>query len=174
MTDDQRLSDPLAAAAALPRGSLVIVRNRDAKARIALGKAMLRLARSRGFSVLIAGDAELAARLGADGVHLAETHIRSAATWRARYPSMLITAAVHSLRAALSTGALPVDAVFLSPVFPTRSHPDADALTAIRANLIARAIDKPVYALGGIDARNARLLARDAFAGIVAIGALAV
>ncbi len=41
--------------------------------------------------------------------------------------------------------------------------------------MLARAIEKPVYALGGIDARNADgLLSRDAFNGIAAIGALAV
>jgi thiamine-phosphate pyrophosphorylase len=71
------------------------------------------------------------------------------------------------------TRLLPVDAVFLSPVFATKSHPDRIALTPLRANLIARKANKPVYALGGIDVRNARLLATDIFAGIAAIGALA-
>ena len=74
----------------------------------------------------------------------------------------------------MRTRLLPVDAIFLSPVFATGSHPDRTGLSPLRANIIARAMDRPVYALGGIDARNAPLLARDAFAGIGAIGALAV
>ena len=69
---------------------------------------------------------------------------------------------------------MPVDAIFLSPVFATRSHPDRTALTALRANTLAHAAGKPVYALGGIDACNARLLSRDAFSGIAAIGALSM
>ncbi len=68
----------------------------------------------------------------------------------------------------------PIDAVILSPVFATQSHPGGKTLTAIRANLIAEAMRKPVYALGGIDAQNARLLSKHAFSGIAAIGALAV
>ena len=64
-----------------------------------------------------------------------------------------------------------LDAVFLSPVFPTRSHPGRGALSAVCANAIARALTLPVYALGGVDARNAALLS--GFVGIAAIGALA-
>jgi len=44
------------------------------------------------------------------------------------------------------------------------------ALGAVRANMIARQVRIPVYALGGIDARNAVRLS--GFAGIAAIGAL--
>ncbi len=65
-----------------------------------------------------------------------------------------------------------LDAVFLSPVFPTGSHPERSALSAMRANAVARALTVPVYALGGIDARKAALLR--GFIGIAAIGALAV
>jgi len=67
---------------------------------------------------------------------------------------------------------MPVDAVFLSPVFATRSHPERTSLTPVRANLAAKQMRKPLYALGGIDARNAALL--HGFAGLAAIGALAV
>jgi thiamine monophosphate synthase len=46
------------------------------------------------------------------------------------------------------------------------------ALTAVRANMIARVACVPVYALGGVEPRNAGLLS--GFAGIAAIGALDV
>ncbi len=94
------------------------------------------------------------------------------AYWRARFPSLLITTSAHSLHALLRAQSMPVDAVFLSPVFATQSHPERTALTPARANLIAKQMRKPLYALGGIDARNAALL--HGFAGIAAIGALAV
>jgi thiamine-phosphate pyrophosphorylase len=100
---------------------------------------------------------------------LPESRLGEAAGWRVRR-RFLITASVHSL-AGLAK-AKSVDAVFLSPVFPTASHPGRAALTAVRANAIARAARLPVYALGGVDACNAGRLS--SFAGIAAIGALDV
>jgi thiamine-phosphate pyrophosphorylase len=173
MTDDERLPDPLTAARALPRGSMVVVRARDTAKREGLGRDMLKVSRSHGFAVLVAADPVLAVRLRADGIHLPETQAHEAAHWRARFPSMMLTTAVHSLAAVMRARTLPVDAIFLSPIFATKSHPGGAALTALRASIIARASGKPVYALGGINGRNASLLACDAFSGIAAIGALA-
>ncbi len=173
MTDDGRLPDPLAAARALPRGSAVVVRMRDTHKRERLTRDLLKLARKQGFAVLVAADPLMAANLGADGIHLPEVRAKESTYWRARFPAMMLTTSAHSERAIMLAGMLPVDAIFLSPVFATKSHPGGRALTALRANIIARASGKSVYALGGIDARNARLLARDAFNGIAAINALA-
>ncbi|MGA7710373.1 MAG: thiamine phosphate synthase [Rhizomicrobium sp.] len=172
MTDDERLADPLAAARALPRGSMVVVRARDPQRRKTLAFAITAIGRGRGLFVLIASDGKLAASCGADGVHLAEASIGQAARQRACHASFLITASVHSL-AAIGR-AQGIDALFLSPVFPTASHPGRPALMPVRANLIARVADVPVYALGGIDPQRAALLAPGPFAGIAAIGALDV
>jgi thiamine-phosphate pyrophosphorylase len=168
-TDDERLADPLAAARALPRGSMVVVRAREDMRRAALARAMVDLARRRALIVLVAGDGMLAASCGADGVHLGEVRLGQAAAWRARR-RFLITGSVHSL-AGLARATM-LDAFFLSPVFPTASHPGRAALTAVRANAIARGARVPVYALGGIEAHNAGRLS--GFAGIAAIGALDV
>ena len=165
-TDDERLADPLAAARALPRGSMVVVRSRVAVRRMTLARAMIDLARSRSLIVLVAGEFVP----GADGVHLPEARLGEAAHWRARRRSMLITGSVHSLKA-LGRARL-LDAAFLSPVFPSASHPGRAGLTPVRANLIARATRISLYALGGIEPRNAALLS--GFAGIAAIGALGV
>jgi thiamine-phosphate pyrophosphorylase len=162
MTDDARLADPLEAARALPKGSMVVVRSRGDPAPLVL--ALLRL---RHVTVIVAGDPLLAARLGAHGIHLPEARAHDASRWRARFPHMIITSAAHSLRALLLSRG---DVVFLSPVFPTKSHPGRAALSPARANLIARQAPKPIYALGGIDAANAKRLS--GFAGIAAIGAL--
>ena len=89
MTDDERLADPVRAARALPRGSLVIVRSRDAARRAEIAQALQRLP----LFVLIADDPLSAAKLGADGLHLPERRAREAAHWRARYPRWIISAA---------------------------------------------------------------------------------
>ena len=166
MTDDERLADPLAAARALPRGSLVIVRSRDAQRRRDLAHALREIARTRGLFLSIAGDVALARSVGADGVHLPERRIGDGAG----LSGFLVTAAAHSLAAVRRAGA--IDALILSPIFATASHPERPALGAVRANRIAAEAPVPVYALGGITAANAGLLR--GFWGIAAIGALSV
>jgi len=148
---------------------MVIVRARDPMRRAKLAGEVLRVASERHLIVLIADDPALAAKLGADGVHLPQAHSRIGANLRARHPRWLMTAALHGA----SPAPVFVDAVFLSAVFPTPSHPDRATLGASRANAIARTLRKPVYALGGIDAHSAARLS-SAFVGIAAIGALAV
>jgi thiamine-phosphate pyrophosphorylase len=170
MTDDQRLEDPMTAARLLPRGSMVIVRSRLAPQRAQLASQLISLARQRGLIVLVAEDPLLARRCGADGLHLPEARAREAFHWRAQCPRWLITVAAHSLCAAMQ--ARGADAVLLSPIFPTESHPDRAALAPARANAIARHSRLPVYALGGIDLRNAGLIAGANYAGIAAISGL--
>jgi thiamine-phosphate pyrophosphorylase len=163
MTDD-RAADWAGAARRLPRGSVVVVRAREAKRRQALAEELYGLAR-----LLIADDPALAQSLGAAGMHLPERRMREAPHWRARHPGWIITSSAHSLKALMGAAAL--DAVFLSPVFATASHRGAKPLTPLRAAFIAARAPVPVYALGGVTAGNAKLLA-PAFSGIAAIGSL--
>jgi thiamine-phosphate pyrophosphorylase len=168
MLDDDRMPDPLQAVRVLPRGALVVVRSREEERRNRLAHAIVAMARTRSLVVLIANDAQLAARSGADGLHLAEANAHLAAHWRALHPGWFLSAAVHDLHSVRSSAFL--DAVFLSPVFPTQSHAKASPHTAVRANRMARALRIPVYALGGVTAHNASLL--QGFAGVAGIGAL--
>ncbi len=163
MTEDRK-ADWAAAARKLPQGSVVVVRARDAGRRAALADSLQGLAR-----LLIADDAELALNIGAEGLHLPEARMREAAHWRLRRPDWIITSSAHSLRALMDARQL--DAVFLSPVFATASHPKAKPLTPARAAMIAAHALVPVYALGGVTARNAARIA-PAFSGIAAISSL--
>jgi thiamine-phosphate pyrophosphorylase len=172
MTDDERLPDPVVAARALPRGSLAIVRARDPKHREILTRELLGVARIRDLVVLVAGDPALAARLGADGLHLPARRAGETLSWRAHFPHFRISVAAHTLGEILRAAQLGADAVFLASVFPTGSHPRRAALAPLRASFIARAVRIPVYALGGVTAENAARLS-SAFSGIAAIGALA-
>lgn len=163
MTDD-RDADWAGAAGRMPRGSIVVVRAREKKARIRLAQSLAGLAR-----LLIADDPALAEDMDAAGLHLPERRMREALHWRARHPDWIITSSAHGLRGLLHAGAL--DALFLSPVFATASHPGALALSPVRAGMIAAQAMVPVYALGGVTARNAARLP-PGFSGIAAIGSL--
>lgn len=173
MTDGARVADPVAVAGTLPRGAGVILRDYGAGDRAALAAALAETCRRRGLLFLVAGDERLAATAGADGLHLPEWQARRIPAIRRRHPMWLVTAAAHgrtALRRAAMAGA---DAAFVSPVFPTRSHPGAPSLGTVRFAALVRATDMPVYALGGVDDQSINLLRSAGIAGVAAIGAVA-
>lgn len=166
LTDRLRLPDPLAAAAKLPAGSIVILRDGDLPSgqRLALGLDLAALCRRRRLVLLVAGDPALARRIRADGVHWPEKQLPIRV-------SGLATAAAHSLPALIRARRAGVAAALLSPVLPTQSHPGAPCLGVIRFAGLARLAGIPVYALGGIDGMTAPRLLGNGAIGIAAIGA---
>ena len=173
MTDPTRTPDPLAAAADLPRGSAVILRHYGEAGRDDLARALVRFGRPRGIRILIAGDVKLALRVGADGVHLPEHMARCAASaWTPyRRRDWIVTAAAHSWEAVLRAQA--VDAILLSPVFQTASHPKAHPLGVIAFARMAGRSAVPIYALGGVTPPRAKRLAGSRAAGLAGISGFA-
>lgn len=162
VTDAARTPDPAAMAERLPPGTVVLFRHYDAPDRRALGARLARVCRRRRLYLLVAGDARLAAALGADGLHLPEYLARRgpppvARLWLRRRGAVL-TAACHSPAALARAAALGADLALLSPVFPTRSHPGAATLGPVRFALWAGRAGLPVAALGGVTAATARRL----------------
>lgn len=155
MTDAQRLPDPAAAIARLPRGSGVILRHYGVPGRRALARRLAALCRRHGLRLLIAGDGRLAAASfasGAGGLHLPE-HLarRGPGPWRLwRRPGWIVTAAAHSPRALAAAARAGADAVLLSPVFATESPGSRPPIGAVRFALWCRRSPLPVYALGGV------------------------
>jgi thiamine-phosphate pyrophosphorylase len=172
MTDERRLADPLPVIAALPPGSAVIVRHYGDPGREALARRVVAAARPKGVRVLIAADAALAARIGADGLHLPEAMAaRGPGSWRGRRrPGWLVTAAAHSPAALWRATCAGADAALLAPVFPTASHPGRAPLGSLRFALWCRQSPLPVYALGGVTAATARRLQASGAAGFAGIG----
>ena len=128
----------------LPRGSGFVFRHYHLpeEARRARWQALARIARARGISVILSGSARQARRWGADG------------SYGPHRGATLATA--HSLRELRQ--ASQGQAVLLSPVFPTRSHPGGKVLGVLRFRLLAARSPVPVIALGGMSpAANRRL-----------------
>lgn len=172
MTDPVRLPDPAPAIAQLPRGSGVIVRHTDPRARAHLARALAPLCRRRRVLLLIAGDPRLAAELRADGVHFPESQGAEARVWRRRRPRWLVTTAAHGGQALQKAARAGAHAALLSPVFATASHPGARALGTVRFARLVHCSPLPVYALGGITAQSARRLKTSGAAGIAGISGL--
>lgn len=174
MTDRRRQGDPQAAIARLPPGAAVILRDYDAPDRPALARRLARLCRARRLVFLVAGDWRLALAVAAQGLHLPEGLARHGRRhWRqARRRRFLVTQAAHSAAALALARRLGADAAILSPVFATRSHPDARPLGVVRFARLVRTAGCPVYALGGIDPVAGRRLGGSGLAGVVAIGGI--
>jgi len=166
-TDSARAPDPLAAITQLPPGLCgVVFRHDDAPGRMTLGRQVARLCRARRLALVVAGDARLAAALGA-GLHLRGGR---QAGWIK--PPRLRTASVHNAAQAVRARRAGVAAAFISPVFATASHPGASVLGPLGWRRLAR-LARPIrsLALGGIGGANIRALGRGC-AGAGAIEAL--
>jgi len=172
ITDAVRLPDPARAADRLPGGSAIILRDYALAEREALACELAEVARRRGLKLLIAGDAALAIRVGAAGIHLPEARAGEARRWRHRR-HWLITVAAHSRQALHNAALCGADAALLSPVFATASHPERRPLGPEGFNMLAGQAKLPVYALGGVDCDNAARLIYGRAAGIAAITAFA-
>lgn len=173
MTDPERLPDPLPVIARLPKGiSAVIYRDYGRTDREGYGRIVRDFCRARGIRFLVAGDLALAIRLKADGLHLPEYLVGGlGGRGRLRRPraGFIVTAAVHGEGAARRAGAMGVDALVVSPVFPTASHPEAAVLGSRGFRRISVAGGRPAYALGGLDPDNARRLRGMDLAGLAGI-----
>ena len=157
---DERMGDRLwPALRRLPPGSGVVFRHyaTPPAARRALYRRVARLARGRRLLLVRAGPDRLGPE---DGVH--GHHGAGLVTW----PVHSRAQAVRALRAGAA-------ALFVSPVFATRSHPGAAALGPVTALRIARGMPVAVIALGGVDARRGAALVRRGFRGWAAIDAWA-
>ncbi len=152
-TDEARMPDPLPVIRRLPVGLCgVLFRHDSHPGRAALAKAAARICRARGGALIIAGDKRLAAALGA-GLHLrgGQGHV---GRWGG-----LLSASVHNAAQLARARRAGAGLVFISPVFPTASHPGAPVLEASGWLRLARQAGqiKP-YALGGITGRRVRAL----------------
>ncbi len=142
------------ALARLPRGSGFIYRHYHLPdpERFERFRTLRRIARARGHTIILADSALTAREWGADGIYGSP---RSLVPRRA---GLIHLATAHGPAELGLAARLEADAVLLSPVFPTRSHPGAPVLGAARFGLLARQSRLPVIALGGMSAPKARAL----------------
>lgn len=167
LTDRRRGPDPVLVARVLPAGAAIILRDYDDPGRAATAPVLQEIAEARGLILMIGGDAELAREVGADGVHLRADQLGAPPSCA----GLILSAACHSAAELERAGAIGADIALLSPVFPTASHRGAEGLGADEFRRLAAASPIPVLALGGVDERNAALLAGPNVAGLAAIGA---
>ena len=171
-TDPVRTPRPWETAARLPAGSAVVYRHFGAADAVETAQRLRDVTGARDVRLLIGLDADLAATVGADGVHLAERALDSAQALRRRWPEWVLTGAVHSVEAAAGAP-VQLDAVVVSPIFPAGGASAARATTGVEAlRLAVRQASRPVYALGGVNAQTVDRLADTGVCGIAGVDAV--
>ena len=151
VTDERQGEALLPAVARLPEGAGILFRHYSLPERER--RTLFDSIRAAGGErlLLLAGPPALAKDWSADGWH----------GWDEG--EGLRSASVHDLAEIRRAESLGATLLFLAPVYPTRSHPDAPTLGVERFAALAAQTRLPVIALGGVAADNApELLARGA------------
>lgn len=109
-----------------------------------------------GAELIVNESFRVAQKIGA-GLHLPERELEVlAASRRALGESALISASVHSIQAAQRAEDGGANYLIFGSVFKTASHPESPAAGVDALQQVCRAVEIPVFAVGGITLHNAR------------------
>jgi thiamine-phosphate pyrophosphorylase len=129
--------------------------------RATLARRIAGICHRRSLTLAIAADVELACAVGADLVHNPPQPPRG----------LPFSRAVHSLEQAEAANVDGAALVFVSPIYPTSSHPGRKPLYRPLALRLARAAGVPAIALGGMNSLRSVRLEREGFYGWAGIDA---
>ena len=172
--------DPCEVAAAAIEGGASAVQFRDKAPNkggsLALAQRLAEVCRERGAAFIVNDHADLAAAVGADGVHVGQRDLPIAGARRALRAWQLVgksNALTEEAQASLDEGA---DYVAVGRMFETASKQDtrpAGVETLCRVREMVPADGPPVIAIGGITAANVGEVARAGADGVAVIGEVA-
>ena len=119
---------------------------------------ILALCRRYGVPLLINDDVELAARIGADGVHVGQDDMAAAEARALLGPDAIVGVTARTVDQALAAEAAGADYLGSGAVFGTSTKKDAKAMDPAYFQKICESVSIPVVAIGGITAGNIRRL----------------
>lgn len=169
ITDVEKVKNIFMTIENLPKDTLVIIRDYNHPEREIYAEKIAAICKKRRLKFLVAGDLKLAKKLKANGVHLREDMAKDIRIWRLKNSKQIITISAHSASAIQKIQNYNVDAILLSPVFPTSTHPCALSLGIKNFKNLSKQSKIPVYALGGVDKENVEKLEQCNIAGIAGI-----
>lgn len=136
-----------------------------------LAQQMLQCCKLYGARLLLNSEPNLAAMLGADGVHLTSSRLQQLSL-RPLDNKFLVCASCHNEDELQHACHLKLDFAVLSPVAATRSHPQANPLGWNIFQTLVERVTLPVYALGGMQPADIPMALRCGGQGIAAIRGL--
>ncbi|MGQ9921923.1 MAG: thiamine phosphate synthase [Desulfobacca sp.] len=160
--------------AAVAAGVLVVqYREKDADTASLLAEARELRRLCHGTLFLLNDYVEVALEVGADGVHLGQEDMPLPEARRLLGPGKIIGVTVNTVAQALRAAQQGADYLGVSPIFATRTKPDAGepaGLSLLRE--IRRLVSLPLIAIGGITLDNAPAVIAAGADGICAISAV--
>ncbi len=133
---------------------------------------MAALCRRYGVPLFINDNVEVAIRCGADGVHVGQSDMEAGEVRRRVGDGMMIGVSVHSVEEALRAQRSGADCLGVGAMFSTSTKPDAGVLSWQTLHNICQAVDIPVVAIGGINARNIEQLSGSGVDGVALVSAI--
>lgn len=121
---------------------------------------------------LINDNVELAASIGADGVHVGQSDMAAGAAREKLGPDRIIGVSARSVEEALEAQRQGADYLGVGAVFPTGSKADAVEVDHQVLKEICSAVEIPVIAIGGIGRDNVAQLKGSGICGIAVISAI--
>ena len=121
---------------------------------------------------LINDNVELAASIGADGVHVGQSDMAAGAAREKLGPDRIIGGSARTVEEALEAQRQGADYLGVGAVFPTGSKADAVEVDHQVLKEICSAVEIPVIAIGGIGRDNVAQLKGSGICGIAVISAI--
>ena len=120
----------------------------------ALSQELRRLTKEFGAKLFINDHVDVAVAVEADGVHLGHQSIPTSAVRRIIGKKMMIGVSTHSVEEARVAESEDADFVTFGPIYESSSKHVADPVGLEALKNVKRAIDIPIFALGGIKGKN--------------------
>ena len=156
---DASFGDPVQLAQSLIIGGapLIQLRNKKAGAREFLDQVERVLALAPPDVRIVVNDRVDVARIaGAGGVHLGQTDLPPAAARKILGLDCIVGFSTHNLSQALAADEFPIDYIAVGPIFPTSTKQNPDPVVGLHGlTTIAKAVQKPIVAVGGITLEKA-------------------
>ena len=171
--DEDALMDQIAAAIDGGAG-IVQLREKhlDHDAFLREARRFVALCREKGVISIINDAVDIAAAVGADGVHVGQSDLAAGRAREVLGPDKLIGVSAHSVEEALAAQAAGADYLGVGAAFVTGTKADAAPISRDTIRAITEAVDIPVVAIGGISRDNITELAGCGLDGVAVVSAL--
>lgn len=126
---------------------------------LSLARELKAVCAEAGVPFVIDDDVELAAEVGADGVHVGQSDMACAAARHVLGEDAIVGVSAQTVEEALDAEAAGADYLGVGALHPTPTKPDAVDVTMDELRRICDAVSIPVVGIGGVDAASAHELA---------------
>ena len=144
----------------------------DDEAFLAEAERFVTLCRRKGVVSIINDNVEIAARTGADGVHVGQEDLAAGRVRDVLGPGKIIGVSAHNVEEALAAQAAGADYLGTGAAFVTGTKTDAKPISRDTIRAICDAVDIPVVAIGGITRDNILELKGCGLDGVAVVSAL--